>query len=105
MSAARTYATAMAAMGMNGDAPWDFADVFITFAMWVVMMAGMMAGAAAPTIMLFAAAHARRTPRGIPLAVVMFASGYVMVWAGFSACAALVQWVLHTARMLSPAMA
>jgi predicted metal-binding membrane protein len=105
MSAARTYETAMAEMGMNSDAPWDSADVFITFAMWVVMMAGMMAGAAAPAILLFAGAHARRSPHGLPLAVVMFGFGYVLVWVGFSACAALVQWALHAARMLSPAMA
>ena len=35
----------------------------------------------------------------------MFGLGYIIVWVGFSACAALAQWALHEAAMLSPAMA
>ena len=31
---------AMADMGMTMDMPWSAADVFFTFAMWVVMMVG-----------------------------------------------------------------
>jgi predicted metal-binding membrane protein len=36
--------------------------------------------------------------------VLLFGLGYVTVWAGFSACAALAQWALHQAALLSPAM-
>jgi hypothetical protein len=32
----------MAAMGMTTDMPWHVADAFLTFAMWAVMMVGMM---------------------------------------------------------------
>ena len=49
----------MAAMGMTMDMPWTAADVFFTFAMWAVMMVGMMAGTAAPVLLLFAAAQCR----------------------------------------------
>jgi predicted metal-binding membrane protein len=35
----------------------------------------------------------------------MFGAGYFLIWFGFSAVAALVQWALHQSAMLSPAMA
>ena len=86
MSSFMEYEKAMAATGMATQMRWTAADVFFTFAMWAVMMVGMMAGAAAPVLLLF----------GL---------GYLAVWTGFSACAALGQWALHQAAMLSPAMA
>ena len=95
----------MAQMGMTRDMSWTAADVFFTFAMWAVMMVGMMTGTAAPVLLLFAAARAGRGDRGVRMAVVMFGLGYVTVWVGFSACAALAQWALHETAMLSPAMA
>ena len=95
----------MAQMGMTRDMSWTAADVFFTFAMWAVMMVGMMAGTAAPVLLLFAAARAGRGDRGMRLAVLMFGLGYMTVWVGFSACAALAQWALHQAALLSPSMA
>jgi predicted metal-binding membrane protein len=97
--------TMMAAMGMTMDMSWTAADVFYTFAMWAVMMVGMMAGTAAPVLLLFASARAARGERGVSLAVLMFGLGYLTAWVGFSACAALTQWALHQTAMLSPAMA
>jgi predicted metal-binding membrane protein len=35
----------------------------------------------------------------------IFGAGYFLIWFGFSAVAALVQWALHERAMLSPAMA
>ncbi len=95
----------MAEMGMMMDISWTAADVFFTFSMWTVMMVGMMAGTAAPVLLLFAAAHTGRGDRGVRLAVLIFGLGYITVWVGFSACAALAQWALHQTAMLSPAMA
>ena len=95
----------MAAMGMTMDMPWAAADVLFTFAMWAVMMVGMMAGTAAPVLLLFAAMQAGRGEHGTRLAVLAFGVGYILVWDGFSACAALAQWALHEAALLSPAMA
>jgi predicted metal-binding membrane protein len=95
----------MAAMGMTMQMPWTAADVFFTFAMWAVMMVGMMAPTAAPVFLLFAAARAGRGESSASLAALMFGLGYVAVWTGFSAGAALAQWALHQAAMLSVAMA
>jgi predicted metal-binding membrane protein len=96
--------TMMAEVGMAMDMSWTAADMFFTFAMWAVMMVGMMAGSAAPVLLLFAAAQARHAERGMRLAVLLFGLGYITVWVGFSACAALAQWGLHETAMLSPAM-
>lgn len=105
MSAAMRYDRMMTEMGMSMQRAWTTADLFFTFAMWVVMMVGMMAASAAPVILLFAGVHVRRGTRRMPPIVLNFGLGYVVVWVGFSACAALAQWALHDAAMLSPAMA
>jgi len=105
MSPSMEYDTKMAAMGMATGTPWTRSDVFYAFVMWTVMMVGMMAGAAAPVLLLFAGARAGRGERGVPLTVLMFGLGYAMVWVGFSAGAAIAQWALHQTAMLSPAMA
>ncbi len=105
MSASMAHETMMAEMGMTMDMPWTAADVFFTFTMWAVMMVGMMAGTAAPMLLLFAGAHAGRGTQNRASAVTLFGLGYIIVWLGFSAAAALAQWMLHQAAMLSPAMA
>jgi predicted metal-binding membrane protein len=94
----------MAAMGMSASAPWTAADVAYTFAMWAVMMVGMMTGTAAPVLLMFMAA---RQGRGLPVfpIVPLFGLGYLAVWIGFSAAAAMAQWTLHEAALLTPAMA
>lgn len=99
----------MAPMAMPGSAmPMEMpgASSFpYLFGMWSVMMIGMMAGPAAPMLLLFAAAHARRQRGRLPLPLLTFASGYALVWIAFSAGAALAQWALHRGAMLSPEMA
>ena len=94
----------MADMGMTMDMPWSAVDVFFTFAMWAVMMVGMMAPSASPVVLLFAGMHRRRSRHGAPAVVLAFGAGYLLVWTAFSAGAALAQWALHQAAMLSPAM-
>ncbi|MFN2397020.1 MAG: DUF2182 domain-containing protein [Gemmatimonadaceae bacterium] len=97
--------TMMANMGMVMNEPWGARDVFFTFVMWAVMMAGMMTASATPVLLLFAGAHTRRDERGVMLPVLLFALGYIAVWLGFSAFAALAQWALHQAALLSSMMA
>ena len=84
--------------------PWTALDLLFTFAMWVVMMVGMMAAPAAAVLLLFARAQAGRGTHVVPLTW-FFALGYGLVWAGFSAAAVLAQWALHDAALLSPEMA
>lgn len=104
MSTAMEYDRAMADMGMTMDRPWSAADVFFTFAMWVVMMVGMMTASAAPVMLLFAGMHAGRGAQRTPRVVFAFGAGYLLVWTLFSAGAALAQWALHQMAMLSPSM-
>jgi predicted metal-binding membrane protein len=100
------YDREMAAMGMamTMDKPWDAADVFFTFAMWAVMMAGMMTASAAPVMLLFAGMHAKRSTRRVPGVALAFGAGYLLVWTFFSAGAALAQSALHALAMLSSSM-
>jgi predicted metal-binding membrane protein len=104
MSAAMAHDRMMAEMGMTMDMPWGVADVVLAFAMWTVMMVGMMTGSAAPVMLLFAAMHATRGSQRTPRVVLAFGAGYFLVWTAFSAIAALAQWALHQAAMLSAAM-
>ncbi|HYL37287.1 MAG TPA: DUF2182 domain-containing protein [Bryobacteraceae bacterium] len=105
MSASMSNARMMAEMGMAMNARWTPADAGFTFAMWTVMMIGMMAGSVAPMLLLFARVQISRGQRGASLAVLMFGLGYLAVWTGFSALATCAQWALHQAALLSPAMA
>jgi len=105
MSAAAADEEMMAAMGMAMNTPWTAVDVLLTFAMWSVMMIGMMAPSATPVLLLAANAPARQGQRGGPALPWIFGAGYFLIWIGFSGVAALVQWALHHAAMLSPDMA
>ena len=104
MSASLQDQQMMAAMGMASDRPWSASDNFFTFAMWAVMMVGMMAPSALPTLLVFAAAQASRDRKGL-LPTVHFGLGYVAVWTGFSIVATFAQYALHNAALLSPSMA
>ena len=97
-------ATAMDDMGamphIGGAAPFVLA-----FAMWAVMMTGMMLPSAAPAILLYAALVRKNAERGTVLpATWVFTSGYVAAWGAFSAAAALAQSALEHAMLMTPAM-
>jgi predicted metal-binding membrane protein len=104
MSAGMEHRQMMAAMGMAMDMPWTVADIVFTFAMWAVMMAGMMAPSASPMVLLFAGARVARGDKSVSPATLAFGFGYLAVWIAFSAAAALAQSGLHRVAMLSPAM-
>jgi predicted metal-binding membrane protein len=93
-------------MAMPGMHSWSGLDLLLLFLMWAVMMAAMMLPSAAPMILLVAGIERRRRERASPAApTAIFAAGYLVVWTLFSAVAALTQWGLHQAALLSPAMA
>jgi predicted metal-binding membrane protein len=104
MSATMAEDRMMAEMGMAMDVPWTVTDAALTFVMWTVMMVAMMTPSAAPVFLLFAATHRKRSAQRLPLIVLVFGAGYLLVWTTFSAAAAAAQWALHQAAMLSPAM-
>ena len=93
----------MAMPGMQDSSPFD---PLLLFVMWATMMVAMMLPSAAPTILLVASVLRRRRERSSPAApTAVFVAGYLVVWIGFSAAAALAQFELHEAALLSPAMA
>ena len=55
-------------------------------------------------MLLFAGMHRGRGAQHAPRVVFAFTAGYLLVWTAFSAGAALAQWALHQAAMLSPTM-
>jgi predicted metal-binding membrane protein len=70
-----------------------------------VMMAAMMLPSASPVVLLYSAAARRRGEgAGSPLHVLALATGYVLVWAGFSIGAVALQRILSTLLVLSPMM-
>ena len=105
MSTSSEADTMMAKMGMVMDQPWVARDIFFTFVMWAVMMVGMMTATATPVLLLFAGTQAGRAERGVAPGVMAFALGYIIVWLGFSVFAAVAQWALHEAGLMSSTMA
>ena len=84
----------------------DHSGMAMAIAMWVVMMAGMMLPSAAPTILFYGAMVRKHAERGSVLpAVWIFVSGYLLVWAGFSLAAAMLQAALEHAGLLTSMMA
>ena len=84
---------------------WDFTHLFLLFAMWVVMMAGMMLPSAAPALLLYAGVI-RKSPDGdrATAHVYAFAGGYLLVWTFFSLIATMLQRVLADELIISPMM-
>jgi len=84
---------------------WDFKHLVLLFAMWAVMMAGMMLPSVAPALLIYAAVI-RRSPDGPAVAahVNAFAAGYLLAWTLFSLAATVLQRVLSHQLWLSPMM-
>jgi Predicted metal-binding integral membrane protein (DUF2182) len=67
---------AMAGMSVGG---WSLGGAAVLVAVWTVMMAAMMLPAAAPMIVIFASAQARRA-RQAAVPTWVFVAGYLLVW-------------------------
>jgi predicted metal-binding membrane protein len=95
----------MAGMPME-PMPWSTFYAVLMFTMWWVMMIAMMVPSAAPMVLLFAAIKRKQTASVSPsVEAWIFLGGYLLIWAGFSLVAALAQWGLERAGLLSMAMA
>ncbi|HWW02766.1 MAG TPA: DUF2182 domain-containing protein [Candidatus Acidoferrum sp.] len=84
---------------------WDFTHQALLFAMWVVMMIGMMLPSATPTLLLYAGVI-RKSPDSdrARAHVYAFAGGYLLVWIGFSLAATVLQLLLAHWLLLSRMM-
>ena len=93
-------------VAMPHPASWDVGYLGFLFVMWSIMMVAMMVPSAAPMAMTFATVNRKRREarRADLFPVGVFVLGYLVVWTGFSAAAALAQWILHAAALVSAAM-
>jgi len=95
---------------MHGASSWMLADMplvrhgALLFAMWTVMMAGMMLPSAAPALLLFIRVVRSHDAAHAPLRAYCFLSGYLLVWTAFSLAATLLQLLLGALLYLSPMM-
>jgi predicted metal-binding membrane protein len=86
--------------------PWSTADFVMMFAMWAVMMVGMMTPSAAPMILIYARVGRMAATAGRPVAAAAwFVAGYLLLWVGFALAATTAQWALERFALLDPAMA
>src|SRR5690242_4013168 len=84
---------------------WDATHVLLLWAMWAVMMAGMMLPSAAPLLLLYGAAARRRSVGRLATGqIYALAAGYVAMWSLFSIAAVVAQRVLSVRLILSPMM-
>jgi predicted metal-binding membrane protein len=74
-------------------AAWDAPHLLLLWAMWAVMMTGMMLPSATPMIVLAGGGRAY-----------FVALGYLAVWTAFSAGATVLQWLLTRALIVTPMM-
>lgn len=103
--AARKMGGVTMPMGRADPNAWAIGSLLPLFVMWMVMMVAMMLPTATPMILTFALVARNRRQRQRPyVPVAVFASGYLAVWAAFSAAAAAAQWLLHREALLSPTM-
>lgn len=94
-----------AGMGLMKPAttPWSAIEFEFVFAMWAVMMVGMMTPAAAPMILIYARVARQAALQGHPFAPTgCFASGYLLCWIGFALIATSAQWALERAALRAP---
>jgi predicted metal-binding membrane protein len=84
---------------------WDFTHQALLFAMWAVMMTGMMLPSAAPAVFHYASV-VRSNGEGerVLTRVLAFAAGYLVVWTIFSLMVTALQLGLTKASLLSPMM-
>jgi predicted metal-binding membrane protein len=93
-------------MTMPEMEPWSITELAAILAMWMIMMIAMMLPSAAPTLLLFASTRRSQGDTGQPaIPIVVFATGYLLVWGGFSVAATALQAVLQQSMLLSPALA
>ena len=91
--------------GMMVSGSWTAGYAVVIFLMWWVMMLGMMLPSAAPLLLLFARMMRKEKEKGAPYVPTgVFALGYAVMWAAFSAIATGAQWGLEAYGLLSGMM-
>ena len=85
--------------------PWSAAEFALMFAMWAIMMIGMMTPSVAPMVLLYARVCRQAAATGRSLVSAWwFFGGYLVTWSIFSLAATLGQWALERAALLTGTM-
>jgi predicted metal-binding membrane protein len=101
----RMFPSGMGLM-MPAHMPWRAMEFAFVFAMWAMMMVGMMTPSAVPMILMYARVGRQTQAHSRPLAAtVWFAAGYFLVWIAFALLATLVQWAFERTVLLDFTMA
>src|SRR5215831_3259356 len=85
-------------------ATWDVQHLLLLFAMWAVMMTGMMLPSATPVVLLYGAMARRGGERSAVRRIYALAGGYLAVWAVFGLAATALQRLLANALLVTPMM-
>jgi predicted metal-binding membrane protein len=89
-----------------GFAPWSLIHFFFIFAMWSVMMIGMMTPSASPMIFIYGQVARQARTLGRAFAPPgWFAAGYLSSWTLFALAATAAQYGLERAALLTPMLA
>jgi predicted metal-binding membrane protein len=94
--------TGASAWMMTAD--WDVPHLLLLWAMWAVMMAGMMLPSASPLLLLYGAIARKSAPETASHQVYALAAGYLVVWTIFSLGATVLQRGLAELLLISPMM-
>src|SRR6202051_5183958 len=90
---------------MPASAPWQPIEFIFMFAMWVVMMIGMMTPSAAPMVLLYARGGRQAAMERQAVANSNWCfGGYLLAWVAFALVATLAQWAVQRASLLTPTM-
>lgn len=93
----------MGVMAAMAPTAWTPATVGLTFAMWWIMMLGMMIPSSLPAILLYARVQHHYQPAAAALRLsALFTGGYLAAWGAFSVAATSLQWALTAGGLLSP---
>lgn len=83
---------------------WDIPHLLLLWAMWAVMMTGMMLPSASPLVLLYGAGARRSAERTAGRRIYALAAGYLIVWTLFSLGATALQRALAALLLVSPMM-
>jgi predicted metal-binding membrane protein len=83
---------------------WDLPHLLLLWAMWAVMMTGMMLPSASPLLLLFGAMARRSSQETAGRQVYALAAGYLVIWSAFSLGATALQRVLAELMLVSSMM-
>jgi predicted metal-binding membrane protein len=83
---------------------WDAPHLLLLWAMWAVMMTGMMIPSASPLVLLYGVVARRSVPAAAGRRIYALAAGYLSVWVLFSLGATALQRGLAALLLISPMM-